>query len=315
MPSSDALPGGLAGLGRPRLRRLLLASLAAGLLAGGAVALCPDEYRSEASLMTLRKQSDATSLSQGLGQALMGRLPIALDLPSEREDEQIFAFLTSRVLKERLIDKHALLPRLYPWRWDGERKAWRSIPLLPAPTPALAIQDEAVDKVYLAARKRNRLIALTWLARDPADAAAMLGRVIEELRSFLDREYVSDARREREFIEGQLDQAARELEAWERKFPTEAVTMGRISRELAARQAVFAELQRQLALARIEEARQQITFKVLDPPFVPVRRSWPRPLLVGGLAGAAWLLARLAWLLLARPGDRPDPSAAGRADA
>jgi uncharacterized protein involved in exopolysaccharide biosynthesis len=301
MPSSDALPGGLAGLGRPRLRRLLLASLAAGLLAGGAVALCPDEYRSEASLMTLRKQSDATSLSQGLGQALMGRLPIAL--------------LTSRVLKERLIDKHALLPRLYPWRWDGERKAWRSIPLLPAPTPALAIQDEAVDKVYLAARKRNRLIALTWLARDPADAAAMLGRVIEELRSFLDREYVSDARREREFIEGQLDQAARELEAWERKFPTEAVTMGRISRELAARQAVFAELQRQLALARIEEARQQITFKVLDPPFVPVRRSWPRPLLVGGLAGAAWLLARLAWLLLARPGDRPDPSAAGRADA
>jgi uncharacterized protein involved in exopolysaccharide biosynthesis len=38
---------------------------------------------------------------------------------------------------------------------------------------------------------------------------------------------------------------------------------------------VYTELRKQLELAKITEAKELISFKVLDPPFVPENRSSP----------------------------------------
>jgi uncharacterized protein involved in exopolysaccharide biosynthesis len=103
----------------------------------------------------------------------------------------------------------------------------------------------------------------------------MLERVIKELTFFLENEYVSDARREREFVEEQLVTAKEDLEYWDRQVPSEKVKLSEITRERFASQTVYTELRKQLELAKINEAKKLVTFEVLDKPYVPEKAYKP----------------------------------------
>ena len=104
---------------------------------------------------------------------------------------------------------------------------------------------------------------------------------------FLENEYVSDARREREFVEGQLAKASTELEYWERQVPSEKLTLSKITRERLASQTVYTELRKQLELAKINEAKELETFKILDKPYVPEEPFKPKKTLIVALVFVA----------------------------
>jgi uncharacterized protein involved in exopolysaccharide biosynthesis len=131
--------------------------------------------------------------------------------------------------------------------------------------------------------KKSDLINLSWEGEDPAFCALMLQRIIQELTFFLENEYVSDAKREREFIEGQLAKATEELEYWERQVPSEKLTLSKITREQLASQTVYTELRKQLELAKISEAKELESFEVLDKPFVPEKHFKPKKRLIVAL--------------------------------
>ncbi len=108
----------------------------------------------------------------------------------------------------------------------------------------------------------------------------MLERIIKELTFFLENEYDSNAKREREFVEEQLAAITKELEYWERQVPSEKLTLSKITREQFVSQTVYTELRKQLELAKISEAKELETFKVLDKPYMPEKPFKPNKRLI-----------------------------------
>ena len=84
----------------------------------------------------------------------------------------------------------------------------------------------------------------------------MLDRTVKELRYFLENEYESDAKRERVFVENQLNKAEKELEYWEKQVPSDKLTLSKIQRERFASQTVYTELRKQLELSKISEVKR-----------------------------------------------------------
>ncbi len=231
----------------------------------------PVTYKSVAVLVPNESASGGLS---GMA-ALASSLPIPLSLPGGDKVNTLIVFLQSRNLKQKLIEKYNLLPRLYKDKWDPARKAWRAGEPRDEPTVVRALQDGILDDFQSSQDKKTQLITISWMDKDPAFAAEMLKRVINEVQYYLANDYVSDAKRERQFVEAQLANVNQELVYWEHQVPSQTLTLAKIQRELLASTTVYTELRKQEELAKIAEAKELVNFKVLDPPFVPERKFKP----------------------------------------
>ena len=97
-----------------------------------------------------------------------------------------------------------------------------------------------------------------------------------------------------------------------RQLPVLGVPFADKFRQLKVQEVVFEALTKQYEIAKVQEAKEIPTVKVLDRPEVPERKSFPPRLLltvlgtcVGILAGCAWLFARRHW-------DAMDPEDPGK---
>ena len=235
----------------------------------------PVTYKSTAVILPNKTDSSAMSRLSGL----VGNLPLPISLPGGGKIDRVGSFLKSRTLQKRLLEKYDLLPRFYPDIWDNETSTWLMEKEAAKPTVVKALQTNLLKGVFsvdVDNDKQTGLISLSWIDEDPAFSALMLGRVIAELQFYLDNEYETDAARERRFVEQQLADATRELEYWEEQTPSKEMRLAKIQRERLATQTVYAELRKQLELAKITEAREVIDFKILDAPFVPENRFKPQ---------------------------------------
>lgn len=233
-------------------------------------------YKSTATLIPIKDESSSLGSLNGL----IGSLPLPISLPGQ-EQNNIMTFLESRTLKERLITKYDMLPILYEDFWDADKKQWRSNDPEEKPTVVTAIQEEKLDDFYSSSQdKETELITVAWQGSDPGYCARMVAHVIAELTFFLENEYDSDAKREREFVEKQLEKTTMELEYWERQVPGPKLTLAKIMRERTTAQTVYTELRKQLELAKIAEAKKRESFKVLDNPFIPEKPFKPKKLLI-----------------------------------
>jgi uncharacterized protein involved in exopolysaccharide biosynthesis len=87
-----------------------------------------------------------------------------------------------------------------------------------------------------------------------------------------------------------------------RQLPILGVTYADLFRRMKVEDAVFQTLTQQYEAAKVEEAKETPSVKVLDPPDFPEKKSFPPRFLImffGMLlafsAGTTWLLAREAW--------------------
>ena len=240
--------------------------------------ILPVTYQSVAVLQPVAV--DQSGLSK-LG-SLAGGLPAMLGIGGgDEKSQQLVNFLASRNLKQRLIEKYDLLPRLYEDSWNAELKKWDSDDPKEQPSVIKALQRNELGAFFSVSKdKKTELISLAWVDEDPQFAARMLERVIQELNHYLEFDYETDAQRERVFVEDLLKKAKTELEYWEKQVPEAKLTQGEIQRELVTSQLVYQELRKQLELAKIQEAQEVISFKVLDAPFVPEVKYKPKRTLI-----------------------------------
>ncbi len=87
-----------------------------------------------------------------------------------------------------------------------------------------------------------------------------------------------------------------------RQLPVLGVTYADLYRRMKVEDAVFVTLTQQYEAAKVEEAKETPSVKVLDPPNLPERKSFPPRLVITFLgmllalaAGITWVLAREAW--------------------
>lgn len=252
------------------------------LVAVVVVLLLPVTYRSQAVLTATTDNSSSLSKLNGLA----GSLPFSLGLPSgDRSVQKLMDFLQSNNLKQRLLKKYDLLPRLYASDWDSVNKKWKNSDLQDQPSIIKAIQDEELKDIYSVSKsKETELITISWVDEDPRFAETMLLNIIAELNHYLNYEYETDAKRERIFVEEQLEKARLELAQWEHQLPTATLTMSVISRELSVVQSIYQELRKQSELAKLQEAKQLVSFKVLDAPFIPEIKFKPKRSLICAFA-------------------------------
>jgi len=252
---------------------VLFCTLMAGVVS---FVFLPEEYISTTTLIPAEEEKSSFGTLGGL----IGDLALPISLPGQGSSN-IMSFLESRTLKERLIEKYNLLPLLYADIWNPETKNWEVAAPDEKPTIIKALQAEILDKFFSVNQdKKTELITMSWTGEKPDFCSLMLARVINELTYFLENEYVSDARREREFVEGQLAKATEELEYWERQLPSEKLTLSKITRERLASQTIYTELRKQLELAKINEAKKLETFEILDKPYVPEKPFKPKKKLI-----------------------------------
>jgi len=92
-----------------------------------------------------------------------------------------------------------------------------------------------------------------------------------------------------------------------RELPILGMTYSDLSRQLAMQEGIYEILTKQYELAKVEEAKEIPSIKILDEPQVPERKSSPHRsvivlvgILISAFAGIVWIVAIELWKM------RPD---------
>lgn len=194
-----------------------------------------------------------------------------------------------------------------------------SVPLLQLldlpkqPTPARAfdagIRYLRQDAIGVDVDLKTNLVSLTAEAEYPSLAQAMADQILEVVNEFNRGIRRSQARARREFAEGRaqeyqqaLSEAERVLEQFYvrnrtyRGSPELAAMEARLQRQVTIQQELYLSMRREVETARLEEVNNVPLLTVVDPPAVPVRKSFPKRGLValfGLLAGMTLGLMRV----------------------
>jgi uncharacterized protein involved in exopolysaccharide biosynthesis len=97
-----------------------------------------------------------------------------------------------------------------------------------------------------------------------------------------------------------------------RQLPVLGVPFADKFRQLKVQEVVFETLTKQYEIAKVQEAKEIPTVKVLDRPVVPERKSFPPRLLLTVLGTCLAILAGCAWLFARRHWDSMDPDDPGK---
>jgi hypothetical protein len=97
-----------------------------------------------------------------------------------------------------------------------------------------------------------------------------------------------------------------------RQLPVLGVPFADKFRQLKVQEVVFETLTKQYEIAKVQEAKEIPTVKVLDRPEVPERKSFPPRLLLTVLGTCVAFLAGCAWVFVRGHWDAMDPEDAGK---
>jgi uncharacterized protein involved in exopolysaccharide biosynthesis len=97
-----------------------------------------------------------------------------------------------------------------------------------------------------------------------------------------------------------------------RQLPVLGVPFADKFRQLKVQEVVFETLTKQYEIAKVQEAKEIPTVKVLDRPEVPERKSFPPRLLLTVLGTCVTFLVGCAWLFARRHWDAMDPEDPGK---
>jgi uncharacterized protein involved in exopolysaccharide biosynthesis len=169
---------------------------------------------------------------------------------------------------------------------------------------AIDIKEQSKATVEAAARLEGQLIAseaeLQGLREIYTDSNV-------RVRSVAAR--ISELRRQLQRL-GAGDQSARGAESLYpsiRQLPLLGVGYADLYRRTKVQEAVFETLTREYEMAKVEEAKETPSVKVLDPALVPERKSYPPRLAIMAMGTAFALAASVVWVLAGARWQKLDP--------
>lgn len=179
----------------------------------------PKIYRAEASLMPVGGQK-GSSLASMAAQAGLGGLLGGTGGGSS--SLQLLAIFKSKTLAEKMIEKYDLMKVFFPKAESGKRKAesenhdeLTAIPSPLSPSPKGPTMEDAVNGLFsqitFSEDKKAMMISVNAEMEDPQLAARLVNGYIEELANYLKSNAFTVAKRNRIFIEEQLERNKTEL--------------------------------------------------------------------------------------------------------
>lgn len=214
------------------IKLLVLGSLAIGLITFGISFLVAPTYVAVTKFLPpQQQQSTAAAMLQNLG-ALSGLAGVATGI--KNPNDQYVAFLQSRTLQERIIERFKLMDR-----YDKELK------------------DDArqeLDEHALISSSKDGLISVQFEDHDPVFAADVANAYIEELGQLLNRLAVTEAQQRRMFFEQQLLKTKSNLAQTEAALQAAGISANTLKNSPEAIVGAIAQLQAQIAAQEVKVA-------------------------------------------------------------
>jgi len=167
--------------------------------------------------------------------------------------EKLLMTLDSRQLTARVIEKHELMPVLFPESWDENKKSWKS-----TPAPTMQMAHEAMKKLLEIGLKTNkrstirlrdnqRPISVGIQHKDATTAKQIVDYYLVELSESLRGRALHDAIEKMRFLEDQLDKTLDPL----------------------MQDKIHLLRAREVEKATFAKAQKYYGFTVIDPPVIP----------------------------------------------
>ena len=188
-----------------RYWKLMIVIVVAGSLIGVIVSLVMTKtYKSRTTIMPLGGKSGAASaLSSQLGglSFLAG-----LSGGKSKAELKLMSILKSRTFAEDVVNKLNLKPLLFKASWDSEKGEWK------AKEPSMAKSVKAFKGMVSSAyKKKEQLITISVVTTHNELSAKIANACVDVLQETINEKSFSSSKRNRMFIEKQLQQNKREF--------------------------------------------------------------------------------------------------------
>lgn len=167
----------------------------------------PKSYKAESVIMPISSKGGAGGALAALSSQFGSLVSLAGGGLSGADDVSKFVtILKSRTLSENVINLNNLMPILFSKLWDSKNGKWKS------KEPTI---EDAVNffrsVVNISEDKKNKTIKITAEFGDPQTAATLANVTADELQRFINDNAFTVAKRNRIFIEKQVEQNKRAL--------------------------------------------------------------------------------------------------------
>jgi len=221
---------------------------------GGSFLITP-AYQATTVLLPISQDAGSSAVA-GLVSRLGGLASLAgLAAGGGTGRDEAIAYLRSRQLVTDFIVEKNLLPVLFHEDWDAGKEAWREAGEEDVPTvgDGYKLFDEHVRGLSEDRRTGIVKFSITW--HDRAQAAAWANELVRRANGSLRSRTLEESTRTINYLKEEAER-------------TDAIEV---------RQAIYRLIEEQVKAAAVASAREQFSFKVIDPAAVPELRERVRP--------------------------------------
>ena len=251
-------------------------------------------YSAEISLYPAKKD-----MMQGLGQFQSLAMNLGMNTPKNDQNFNIPDVVKSRLIANKAINQKWMTENGEKIKlidlWKINKSSLFSI-FNSNTIDSLYIKEKAIKKfnshISVIEDRLSGLIRITTTLEDPIIAAGVANFIGKEVQLYIQKENSAQSTKEKLFISERVAIVKKELEFSELSLkdfkernrgyedsPELFMIFSQLYREVEAKKEVYLTLQQQLELARIEEVKQTPILHILDPAFVPSRKSSPNRLI------------------------------------
>jgi len=176
--------------------------------------VAPKQYKATATLMPIDSKKGFYGLDMPEGG--LGGLIAAQAGAGMSSTAKLVTILESRSMAEEVIRKLNLMPLLFEDRWDEARQSWKPTLLQSLlgrrdATPTMLEGGRMLGSWLSASEEKQNLVSVSVKTPDPKLSAAIVNTFVRELETYLQRNALSSAKRNRRFVETQLSDVQNEL--------------------------------------------------------------------------------------------------------
>lgn len=225
----------------------------------------PEAFKAEALLAPVQKEQTRSSspFSQFGGLAAIAGIPISGD----SEVGQVIATLKSGKFLQAFIERNKLLSALFEDVWDSENQTWlvKSEKDQPSIQKGIALLKSILS---VAEDKKNGLITLSIIWKDPDVAAQWANDLVDQLNEQLRNRAIADSKKRIGYLEQELAKTTLQ----------------------DMRSVLYNLLESEKQKAMLANVNEDFALKVIDPAVVPESRAQPNRRLIVLSGGAIGVL-------------------------
>lgn len=267
---------------------ILLSALGVGLLSFGLSFILTPRYTAKVTLLPQNEKPGSELLGQVAAFTGAG-------LSSDSNYENLYAkiLVSNRILDEVIARK---------WSWkdtrDGSLFQFFGVDTTGSSHPETQLKNILRDQVigFVREKKTGYMTLSVEMGQDPQLAADLANFLAERLDNYIRRFRRHKAQEKRMFLEDELAKAKASLEVQEsrlavfleqnRSYESSPLLQNEyrnLSREVDAASTFWLELNRQFALAIVDENRDKEIVNILDEAIAPPTPSFPKRRILGAL--------------------------------